>query len=252
MPRFTKLSSEIKIIAEGGKILGDILNRSAALVKPGISTAELNVFAETEIQKIGGRPSFIGYGPKNNPFPAGLCVSVNDVVVHGIPMENHILQEGDIVGLDIGMEYKRFFTDTAVTVPVGKIDPVAEQLIQVTKKCLSEAIKVARPGNRTGDIGNTIQMIAETAGFSVVRDLVGHGVGYAVHEDPSVPCYGRKGTGTELVPNMVIAIEPMVCQGKYKIYFDKDGWTIRTVDGGLAAHFEHTIAITEYGAKVLT
>ncbi len=252
MKQYTKKPEEIRLIGEGGKILGDILHRTAALVKPGVSTAELNAFAEREIKQAGGRPSFIGYGDKKNPFPAGLCTSINDVVVHGIPSKKDVLQEGDIVGLDIGMEYKNLYTDTAVTVPVGKVNSVARRLVDTASQCLDEAVRMIRPGKRIGDIGYTIQTIAEDAGFSVVRDLVGHGVGYAVHEDPAVPCYGKKGTGLELVPGMVLAIEPMICQGRYQIYFDNDGWTIRTADGGLSAHFEHTIAVTDYGAKVLT
>jgi len=250
--KFTKKPQEIKLIGEGGQILHRILEQTAALVRPGVSTAELNKFAEAEISKAGGRASFIGYGSKKNPFPAALCTSINDVVVHGIPADRDILREGDIVGLDIGMQYKDFYTDTAITVAVGKINPVAQKLIDTTRKCLTEAIRVTKPGKRIGDIGYTIQTIAEAAGFSVVRDLVGHGVGYAVHEDPAVPCYGKKGAGLELVPGMVLAIEPMVCQGRFEVYFDKDGWAIRTADSKLAAHFEHTIAVTEYGAQVLT
>lgn len=249
---FTKSPEEIEIIAEGGRILRDILSATAAMVKPGVSTKELSNFAESEIKKAGGTPSFIGYGDKHNPFPAGLCTSVNDVVVHGIPRRNEILSEGDIVGLDIGMQYKGLFTDTAITVPVGKVKSVAADLIATTKKSLSDAILKARPGNRIGDISSKIQKVAEEAGYNVVRDLVGHGVGYAVHEDPAVPCYGKAGTGIELVPNMVLAIEPMLNTGSHQIYFDRDGWTIRTMDGGWSAHFEHTIAITEKGARILT
>ena len=247
-----KTSEEIELIAEGGKLLHDILERTAKLVKPGVSTFELNEFAEKEIIASGGRPSFIGYGGKKNPFPAGLCTSVNDAVVHGIPSREDILEEGDIVGLDIGMEYKGLYTDMAITVPVGKISDLAQKLITITKKSLDAAIAKAKPGNRIGDIGFATQQVAEQAGFNVVRDLVGHGVGYAVHEDPAVPGYGRKGTGEVLKPGMVLAIEPMLTQGKPQIYFDQDGWTIRTRDNGLAAHFEHTIAITENGARILT
>lgn len=249
---YTKTLEEIERLAEGGRILRDILQRTAAMAKPGLSTWELNRFAEAEMRKADGRPSFVGYGEKRNPFPTGLCTSINDAVVHGIPSKKDILQDGDILGLDVGMEYKGLYTDTALTVAVGNASAVAQKIITVTKLCLDEAIKVARPGKRTGDIGHAIQTTAEGSGFSVVRDLVGHGVGYAVHEDPAVPCYGKPGTGEELVPNMVIAIEPMVCEKHPKIYFDTDGWTIRTHDGGLAAHFEHTVAITEKGARVLT
>lgn len=250
--KFTKTPEEIAIIGEGGKILRDILHRAAELAKPGVSTAEINDFAEKEIIKAGGRPSFIGYGSRKNPFPSGLCTSINDAVVHGVPSKEDILQEGDIVGLDIGMEYKKLFTDTAITVGVGQISDVAQRIIDVTKASLDNALKQVKPGNRIGDIGHAIQTTAEGAGFSVVRDLVGHGVGYEVHEDPAVPCYGKPGKGIELVENMVLAIEPMVCQHKPKIFFDTDGWTIRTHDSGLAAHFEHTIAVTKNGVKILT
>jgi len=249
---YIKKPEEIELIAEGGKILGDILKRATKLVRPGISTLELNDFAESEIKKAGGRPSFIGYGGKKNPFPTGLCTSINDAVVHGLPSAKDILQEGDIVGLDIGMEYKGFYTDTAVTVGVGKISALAQRLIDTTKKSMAEAIAQARPGNKIGDIGYAAQTVGEAAGFSMVRDLVGHGVGYAVHEDPAVPNYGKPGTGEELVEGMVIAIEPMVCEKKPHVFFDTDGWTIRTHDGGLAAHFEHTVVITKNGAKILT
>jgi methionyl aminopeptidase len=247
-----KTQEEIKKIEEGGKILHEILQQTALLVKPGISTWELNEFAEAEIAKAGGRPSFKNYGPKKNPFPAGLCTSVNDVIVHGIPAKNAILKQGDIVGLDIGMQYQNLFTDTAITVPVGKISNEAQKLIDTTKKCLEKAIKQAKPGNRIGEISFAIQTTAEDAGFSVVRDLVGHGVGYEVHEDPPIPCFGKKNQGMILQEGMVLAIEPMLCAGEYFIVVDPDGWTIRTKDGELSAHFEHTIAVMNYGAKILT
>ncbi len=249
---YIKTPEEIETINEGGKILHDILLRTAELAKPGVTTATLNAFAEAEMIKAGGRPSFIGYGTKKNPFPAGLCTSINDAVVHGIPSRSDFLQEGDIIGLDIGMEYKGLYTDTAITVPVGKISYTAEKLIKITKKALDLAIKEAKPGNHIGDIGAVIQETGEGSGFSTVRDLVGHGVGYEVHEDPSVPGYGKRGTGMILEPGLVIAIEPMFCENKPKIYFDEDGWTVKTQDGGLAAHFEHTIVITENGSRVLT
>ncbi len=252
MGKYVKQPEEIRLINEGGKILRRILSELSEMAKPGVSTAELNAYAEKEILKVGGRPSFINYGPKNNEFPAGLCTSINDVVVHGIPSTEDVLQEGDIVGLDIGMEYKGLYTDTAITVPVGKIDPEVQKLLEVTKHCLDEAIKVAVAGNKVGDIGYTIQSIAEKAGYSVVRDLVGHGVGYDVHEDPMIPNYGRAGTGLTLQAGMVIAIEPMICVKDYHVVVDDDGWTIRTKDGSLAAHFEHTIAVGEKTAEVLT
>ncbi len=252
MARYTKTPEEIEIINEGGKILRDILHKAAALAKPGVSTAEINDYAEKEIIKAGGRPSFVGYGDRRNPFPAGLCTSINDAIVHGVPSKEDILQDGDIIGLDIGMEYKGLYTDTAITVPVGKVSSKAQHLIDVTKKSLDDALKQVKPGNTIGDIGYAIQTAAETAGFSVVRDLVGHGVGYEVHEDPAVPGYGKPGKGIKLVENMVLAIEPMVCEMKPRIFFDTDGWTIRTHDNGLAAHFEHTIAVTKNGVRILT
>ncbi|QQS23341.1 type I methionyl aminopeptidase [bacterium] len=252
MGKSIKTKQEIEVIDQGGKLLRDILHRTAALAKPGVSTAELNRFAEAEIRKVGGEPSFIGYGSRDNPFPAGLCTSVNDVVVHGIPSEQDILTEGDIVGLDIGMVYKGLYTDTAITVGVGKVSSQAQKLMDTARIALEEAINVAKPGNTIGDIGFAIQSIVEKAGFSVIRDLVGHGVGYAVHEDPAVPCYGKPGKGMELEENMVLAIEPMICQKKPNVIFDPDGWTIRSSDGGLGAHFEHTIAITKNGSRILT
>lgn len=251
MPGQIKTQSEIDTIAEGGKLLRGILHATSKLTRPGATTKELSDFADSEIRKIGGRPSFIGYGDRDNPFPAALCTSVNDVVVHGIPGKV-LLEEGDIVGLDIGMDYKGFYTDTAITIPVGKVADSAQKLIDVTRKSLELGIAAAIVGNRAGDIGHAVQTYAEQNGFSVVRDLVGHGVGYEVHEDPQIPNYGRPGTGAKLVEGMVIAIEPMLCAGSYHIFFDDDGWTIRTEDGGLSAHFEHTVAITKNGPRLLT
>lgn len=247
-----KTQEEIDIIAEGGKLIRDILHRAGEMAKPGISTWELNEFAEAEISKIGGRPSFKGYGPKKNPYPAGLCTSVNHQVVHGIPSRDVILKSGDIIGLDIGMEYKGLYTDTAITVAVGQVSDVAQKLIETTKKCLALAINEVRDGVRIGDLSFAMQSTAEAAGFSAVRDLVGHGVGYDVHEEPSIPCFGKKGTGEKLKEGMVIAIEPMLCEHEYFVRIEKDGWTISTADGGLSAHFEHTVAVTKDGARVLT
>lgn len=251
-PKSIKTEEEIAIIAEGGKLLGDILARTAMLVKPGVSTKELNDYADSEIRKVGATPSFIGYGPKNNPFPAALCTSINDVVVHGIPSDKDILKEGDIVGLDIGMKYKGLYTDTALTVPVGKINAGLERLLKTTQRALLAGIDSAKPGNRLGDVGASIQAEAAREGFGVIRDLVGHGVGYEVHEDPMVPNYGTRGTGALLKEGMVLAIEPMFTMGGHEVYFDNDGWTIRTEDGSISAHFEHTIVVREGGAEILT
>jgi methionyl aminopeptidase len=247
-----KTPEEIEIIAEGGKLIHDILRTTGEMVKPGVSTWELNEFAESEIIKIGGRPSFKNYGPKKNPFPAGLCTSINSVVVHGIPSRSAILKDGDIISLDIGMEYKGLYTDTAITVPVGKISDTAKKLIEATRKALFAAIDQVKPSNTIGDIAFATQKTAEAAGFSVVRDLVGHGVGYEVHEDPAVPNFGKKHSGEVLREGMVLAIEPMVCEREYFVQFEPDGWTISTRDNGLAAHFEHTIAVTKNGARILT
>ena len=250
--KLIKSQEDIDKIREGGKLLADILARTAKMVRPGINTAELNTFAEKEIYSVGGRPSFKGYGDKRNPFPTGLITSINEVVVHGIPDKNAILQEGDIVGLDIGMEYKGRYTDMAITVPVGKISKDAQKLLNVTEEALRLAVKQARPGNKIGDIAATTQAHVEKNGFNVVRDLVGHGVGYGVHEDPQVPCYGKPGTGLTLEAGMVLAIEPMVVTGSHRLTVEADGWSISTADGGLAAHFEHTVAITKKGPEILT
>lgn len=247
-----KIKEEIETLAEGGKILNDILRKTAGLVQPGVSTWVLNAFAEKAIAAAGGVPSFKNFGDAKNPFPAGLCTSVNSVVVHGIPSKSTILKNGDIIGLDVGMEYKNLYTDTAATVAVGSISDVAKRLIETTKKSLDAAIAQAKAGNKIGDISHAIQKTAEDAGFSVVRDLVGHGVGYDVHEDPAVPCFGKPHTGMVLQEGMVLAIEPMLCEKDYFLVFEPDGWTIATKDGGLSAHFEHTIAITKNGARILT
>lgn len=252
MSSLIKSKQEIETIAEGGRLLAGVLRATAKLARAGVSTWELNEFAERKIFELGGRPSFKNHGPKKNPFPAGLCTSVNEVVVHGIPSKTVILKEGDIIGLDIGMEYKGLYTDMAVTVAVGKIAPRIKELLEVTKKSLQIGIELLRPGVKTGDLGAEIQKIVEAAGFGVVRDLIGHGVGYAVHEDPAVPNYGPKGSGVTLKEGMVIAVEPMVTLGDWQIAIEDDQWTVTTLDYSLAAHFEHTVAITHNGARILT
>lgn len=248
----TKSKADIRKIREGGKILRQILAGAAKLARPGISTWELDRYAEKEILKAGGRPSFKNYGSRENPFPAALCASVNSVVVHGIPSKKTILRAGDIVGLDIGMQYKGLYTDTAITVPVGKISADAARLLSATKRALERGIGRAKAGNRIGDIAAAVENIAKAEGLGVVRDLVGHGVGYDLHEDPQVPNYGKAGSGELLAEGMVIAIEPMFTLGAYKLKVDDDGWTVRTADGSLAAHFEHTVAVGKNGAEILT
>lgn len=247
-----KTPEEIEKIAAGGKLLNNILQNIVKMVAPGVTTKQLSDEAEKQMLALGAIPSFKGYGSKKNPFPAALCVSINDEIVHGIPSHARTLQEGDIVGLDIGMIYLDLFTDMAVTVGVGKISPLAQKLIDTTKKSMEAAIKEAKVGNKMGDIGHAAQKTAEDAGFSMVRDLVGHGVGYAVHEGPEVPNYGTPKTGINLETGMVLAIEPMLCEKDYQVVMEDDGWTISTMDGGLSAHFEHTIAITQNGPRILT
>lgn len=245
-----KTAEEVEILAEGGKILAQVLQKVKEAVIPGISTWELNRIAEEEIARLGGEPSFKGYGEK--PFPAALCTSVNEVIVHGIPSKSQILKEGDIISLDLGVKYKNLYTDSAISVPVGKISPEAERLLRVAEQALNLAVAAAKPGANIGDISWTIQKTAEDAGFGVVRELIGHGVGHAVHEDPPVPCYGEKGKGIVLEEGMVLAIEPMLTVGDYHLTILPDGWGIKTKDGSLTAHFEHTVAITKSGSRVLT
>jgi len=242
-----KTSEEITMMAEGGKILSEVLKKVEAMVKPGITTLELDRAAEALILGFGAKPAFKGY----EGFPYSLCTSVNEVIVHGFP-SNYKLKEGNIVGIDLGVLYKGYNTDMAVTVPVGEISYEAKRLITVTKKALRIGIKKARAGIKTGDLGNTIQRYIEDQGYGVVRDLCGHGIGKNVHEDPQIPNYGQRHKGTELREGMVICIEPMLTIGSYDLKKAEDGYGFATKDGSLSAHFEHTIAITKDGCKILT
>ncbi|MBI4049712.1 MAG: type I methionyl aminopeptidase [Candidatus Doudnabacteria bacterium] len=244
---------EVELLRKSGRILAEVLALVMDQTKAGISAAQLDILAETEIKKRGGKPSFKNYKahPQGPKFPASLCVSVNDEVVHGIPYSKKVLKDGDIVGLDLGVEYQGFYTDAAVTVPVGNVDNHGLHLIDTTRTCLNAALKV-KAGQFTGDIGQAIESTAKLNGFSVVRELVGHGVGKSVHEDPEVPCFGQPRTGTKLVSGMVLAIEPMVNEGQWKVVFADDGWTVRTADGRRSAHFEHTAIVTEEGCEILT
>lgn len=249
----TKTPEEIEILREGGRRLAAVLDILKKEIRPGIKTKNLDIMAEKLILESGGAPAFKGYkGSKDErPFPATICVSINDEVVHGLPSEK-IIKEGDIVGLDIGMKYGGLFTDMAETVIVGYRDQVGEKLVKVTREALDLAISKVRAGVKTGDLGEAIQRFIESNGFGVVRALVGHGVGYQVHEEPQIPNWGRAGEGTALKENMVIAIEPMVTEGGFELFLDKDGWTWKTKDRKRAAHFEHTMVITKTGAEVLT
>jgi methionyl aminopeptidase len=248
-----KSQDEIKKMREGGRILADIMQKISDAVKPGITTSELNKLAEELIFKFGVKSSFKGYksGGYENVYPAALCASVNEEIVHAIP-SGRFLMEGDIISLDCGIWHKGLCTDMAVTVPVGKIDPETSRLIRVTKKALKRAFKKIRPGNTTGDIGNTVQRYVEDQGFNVVRNLVGHGVGREVHEDPAIPNFGKRRSGELLKTGMTIAIEPMVVMGDWKIDDCEDGFGVKTMDGALSAHFEHTVVVTESGCEVLT
>lgn len=249
-----KSDKEIKKLIYSGHLLATILQRVGREVKPGVKTIELDRLAEELIRKAGGTPSFKNYrgGPSDPPFPTALCTSVNDAVVHA-PASGRVLREGDIIGIDIGMEYDGMFTDMAETFAVGKISAGAKKLLKVTKRCLELGIKQVRPGNHVHDISRAVQDHAEKNGFSVVKDLVGHGVGHAVHEDPMVPNFiSDNQPSVELVPGLVIAIEPMVNVGTDKIRVLDDDWTIVTADGKLSAHFEHTVAVTEKGHIIIT
>ncbi len=248
-----KTPEEIKILRDGGKILASVLYQVAAQVKPGIATIELDELAEKLIRRAGGEPSFKNYKTEDDkiPYPASLCVSINDEIVHGIP-GNRELKEGDIIGLDLGMKYKNLFTDMAITVPVGKISDEARKIIDITRRCLEVGVNSVKENGHIGDIGFAIQSLAEKNGFGVVRDLVGHGVGYKAHEEPEVPNFGHINAGKQLKDGMVLALEPMLSVGSPSILLAKDNWTWKTKDGSLSAHFEHTIVVIKSGAEVLT
>ncbi len=249
-----KSKEEIQALREGGAILARTLSLVAKAIKPGVSTWELNEMAEAYIAENGARPSFKGYAVSwaPMPFPSALCVSVNDEVVHGIPNKNRILQEGDIVGIDCGLEYKKMFTDMAVTVPVGKIDSKTQKLVDVTLEALMKGIKTIKPNSKLNLIGQEVEKHVKQNGFSVVRQLVGHGVGYAPHEAPEIPNYNEPRDKNILKPGMVLAIEPMVNMGNWPVETLDDGWTVVTADGSLSAHFEHTVVVTEKGYEIVT
>lgn len=250
-----KNKEEINILREGGKRHAFILKELASMVKPGLSSMDLENRARELIALGGDVSAFLNYKPSgaNRPFPATLCVSVNDEVVHGIPNEGaKILKEGDIVSIDLGLIHKGLITDAAITVPVGRVEQDIEKLLEITEKALYAGIKVAKDGKKTGDIGEAISRFAVANNYGLIEELSGHGVGYSVHEDPYVPNYGVKGQGDTLKTGMVLAIEPMFNLGSSKIKLDKDGYTFRTVDGKPSAHFEHTIVITKSGAEILT
>ena len=248
-----KTPKEIEVIREGGKILAKVLAETAKIVKPGISTYELDKYAHDLIKEKGDIPAFLNYKPEGakNAYPASLCVSVNSEVVHGIPSKNRILKEGDIVSLDLGLKHEGLFTDHAVTVAVGKISKKDQELLDDTKKALEIGIWAARGGDTVGDIGHAIESFVNRK-YGIVRELAGHGVGIKIHEDPYVPNYGKAGSGQRLIPGMIIAIEPMLNIGRADIISMPDGYTVKTADSSRSAHFEHTILITEDDAEILT
>ncbi len=243
-----KSKKEIQLMREAGKMLEDVHNRLAEIIQPGISTLEIDQFGEKAIRDLGCVPNFLNY----NGYPASICVSVNDEVVHGIPRKDRILQEGDIVSLDAGLIHEGYHSDAARTHSVGKISAEAERLIRVTKESFFEGIKFAKPGNHLFDISEAIQKHVESHGYSVVRDLVGHGIGTHLHEDPQIPNFKQRRKGIKLRPGMTLAIEPMVNEGEYDVVWLDDDWTVVTEDGSLAAHYENTIVITEDGCEILT
>lgn len=250
---YIKTPEQIAGIRESGRRLARVMRLLGERVAPGVSTKDLDTYAYQLITEIGDTPSFLHYCPEGvtTPYPASLCVSVNDEVVHGIPDESIILQEGDIVTLDCGINHNGYFTDHAVTFPVGNIDPVDQKLINITREALMVGIKAAQVGNTTGDIGHAIETFVGKR-YGIVRILSGHGVGLAVHEDPYVPNYGKPGTGTTLVPGMVLALEPMLTTGSDDVDVCDDEYTYVTSDGSQSAHFEHTIVITENGPEIVT
>ncbi len=242
-----KTSEEVKIMKEAGRILTVCLEEVVKQAKPGVTTLELDRAAEALILSHGAKPGFKGY----DGFPYSLCASVNENIVHGLP-SNYVLKDGDVVGLDLGVIYKGFYSDMAITVGVGKISFEAKRLLNVTKKSLRLGIKKAKIGNTVGDIGNTVQRFIEDQGFGVVRELCGHGIGRDLHEDPKIPNFGKRGDGEKLVEGMVICIEPMVTEGSPNLKKSSDGYGYAARDGKLSAHFEHTIAITQKGPIILT
>ena len=243
-----KNAEQIKAMAEAGRITGEALLAARECVKPGVSTWELDMVLRNYIEKQGAKPSFLGlYG-----FPGSACISINDEVIHGIPSKNRILREGDIVKIDVGAHYKGYHGDSARTFPVGQVSDEAARLIAATRKSFYEALNAVCVGNRIGDIGAAVDSYVRSCGFSVVRRYVGHGIGRDVHEEPDVPNYGTPGRGPRLCAGMVLAIEPMVNVGTHEVRVLPDGWTVKTADGSLSAHYENTVALTANGIINLT
>ena len=243
-----KNSEQIILMKKAGVITAEALLVARDLIRPGISTKEIDTKIRRHIEKCGATPSFLGYGG----FPGSACISINDEVIHGIPSDKVILKEGDIVKIDVGARYRGYNGDSARTYPVGKVSDEALKLISVTEKSFFEAMKQAKAGNRIGDLGSAVENFVISNGFSVVRDFVGHGVGADLHEEPEIPNFGRAGRGARLYSGMTLAIEPMVNAGGHEVRVQKDGWTVTTLDGKLSAHYENSIAITDGDPILLT
>lgn len=242
-----KSLDEVETMHRANAVVHEVLSAVRETAAPGVTTLELDELAEGIIRRRGGVPAFKGY----RGFPASLCTSVNDEIVHGIPNPNVRLQDGDILSVDCGVVMDGYVGDAAITFGIGEVTDRARRLMEVTLACLRDAVEQVRPGNRLGDIGAAVQRRAETAGFGVVRDFVGHGIGSSMHEDPQVPNYGVAGSGPVLKPGLVLAIEPMITEGSWRVRVDDDGWTARTEDGKLSAHFEYSVAVTDDGRRVL-
>jgi methionyl aminopeptidase len=247
-----KTAKEIEKMRVVGKVVGEILEKLSEIIKPEVTTKYIDEFSEKCIRKLKMTPAFLGVAGVRYPFPASTCVSINDEVVHGIPSASRVLKSGDIVSVDLGIFYEGYYGDAARTYAVDNISESAANLIKVTEFSLQKGIEKALFGNRLGDVSNAVQVVVENAGFSIVRDFVGHGIGKNLHEEPQIPNYGKAGVGVKLLPGMVFAIEPMVNEGSYEVCVLNDGWTVVTKDGSLSAHFEHTVAITENGYEILT
>jgi len=244
---FLKSSNELEVMDHANKLVHRVLREVEGAARPGVTTAELDELAEDTIRDHGGVPAFKGY----RGFPATLCTSINDVIVHGIPSRRERLRDGDLLSVDCGVLYDGFYGDAAVTFGIGQVNGSAQRLMNVTRQCLDDAVAAVAPGSRLGDVGAAVQRRAESAGFGVVREFVGHGIGRALHEDPQVPNYGEEGHGAVMKAGLVIAIEPMITEAGWHVRIDSDGWTARTEDGKLAAHFEYSVAVTADGRRIL-
>ena len=247
---YTKVKTKEEIVAmrDSGVMLAHVLRYVKDQLAPGMTTQEASDLAGVELKRLGGKPAFLGY----QGFPEPLCVSVNDEVVHGIPRRSTVIRDGDIVSMDFGVEYKGMITDSAISEIVGSANAADEKLLRATKKSLDAGLAVIKDGVRVGDIAAAVQAVLDKAGYGIVRELVGHGVGHQVHEEPNIPNYGKAGVGPALKAGMTVAIEPMATIGHHAIQIDNDGWTVRTRDGSRSAHFEHTVLVTTNGVEILT